>query len=246
MISYIFNTIKTKIINIVATFFAFYTVRCSYDFHLPYLNFVNGIPIRYYYKDDKLPIMLICNGCYEDIGWIDPVDLSNQHNTNVCQFDYSGYGMHSCKSSSEQLCYQDVLTVYEYLINGEGIKPENLIIYGRSLGTGVAAYLAHYLSQHNIRVMGLILISPFTSFLKSWVNISFSGDIFQIDQLAANITAKTLIIHGNNDWVISYDCGVKLAQLFPNLYNFVTIDGAGHGDIKTDQYYHSINKFIFE
>ena len=91
----------------IAPKFAFWSVRCSYDETLSYLDYTTRkegdieykIPLRYYFKDETLPTMLICNGCYEDIGWTDPEQLYKDFNTNILMFEYSGYGMHTCKVS---------------------------------------------------------------------------------------------------------------------------------------------------
>lgn len=151
--------------------------------------------------------------------------------------------MNECKTSSEQSCYRNVLTAYNYLVREKNIKPESIVIYGRSLGTGIAAYLAYVLNKQNINTKGLILISPFASFLKSYVDHSLEGDIFCTDRLAKEITDRTLIIHGNSDWVVLYRNGVRLSSLFPNSV-LVTIDGVGHCDIRTEQYYDSIREFV--
>lgn len=75
---------KANLLTQFASFFAFYNVRCSYDKNLSYLEIVEGVPIRYYHNN-KSSTMLICNGCYEDIGWNDPVELSEKYNSNICQ-----------------------------------------------------------------------------------------------------------------------------------------------------------------
>lgn len=240
---------KKSIVKNLASFFSFWTVRCSYDETLPYLEFIetknNMIPIRYYNRDNKLPTMIICAGCYEDIGWFDPVELSKEYNSNIIQFDYSGYGMNTREVSSEEYCYEDVIGVYDYLLNIKNINHDNIIIYGRSLGTGVATYLAYYISEnYELLPKGLILISPFESILKCYINITLKGDIFKNRKIAPKVKIPTLIIHGNNDWVVIYRNSVKLSQLFSNLYKFITIDNKGHGDIRNDQYYNSIHEFI--
>ena len=238
-------TIIIYIVNImkhIAPTFAFWSVRCSYDKTLPYLDYTTRkeedieykIPLRYYFKNETLPTMLICNGCYEDIGWTDPEQLCKDFNTNILMFEYSGYGMHTCKVSSELNCQKDVVAVYEYLIK----KTNNIIIYGRSLGTGTACYLAHYLCENNKQnnTNKLILVSPFLSLLQCYFEISLSTDIFKNYEYAPNITIPTLIIHGNNDYVTSYTYGVKLSKLFNNLYKFVILEGRGHGNFRCNEY----------
>jgi pimeloyl-ACP methyl ester carboxylesterase len=70
------------------------------------------------------------------------------------------------------------------------------------------------------------------------------GDFFQNYKLAPQIGSKTLILHGDCDKVIPYECGEKLSTLFKNCYRFVTLRHCGHNDIFTNTYYDEIKNFI--
>ena len=201
------------------------------------------IPVRHYHRDHNIATMIVCHGNAEDIGQTDPIELSNQFNVNICLFDYAGYGMHSNKVSSESCCQKDVITVYNHLIQNKGISPESIIIYGRSLGSGIATYLAHYLCIRQIPNK-LILVSPLYSAANTVTNCYVPGDIFLNYKLAPQITSETLILHGNNDNVVPYNCGLNLSRLFPNLINFITLENCGHNDIFIDTYYTGIYNFI--
>jgi pimeloyl-ACP methyl ester carboxylesterase len=243
--------------NIVAKF-AFIQFPASYSEEIKYLSFVDRteinsfayddikIPIRFFrYKDSKLT-MLICHGNGEDIGYDNPSHIAEKFGVNICMFDYAGYGMHSLKTSSEEDCYKDVHAVYHHLVNVENIKPEDIIIYGRSLGSGPASYLAHKLCVINkTPPRGLILISPLSSALKIILpcSILFS-DMFKNYALAPHITCPSLVIHGNADTVVPYKCGQEVANLLPNLHEFVTLSNIGHNDIFVNSYYDSISTFI--
>lgn len=75
---------------------------------------------------------------------------------NFVIIDYRGYGKSTGVISEEGL-YKDADAAYDYL-TGKGFTPQQIIVYGRSIGTGVAADLA---SRHACK--GLILESPYTS-----------------------------------------------------------------------------------
>lgn len=142
--------------------FAFICPKSTYNNTISHLEFVekelmvfssmiiDKIPIRYFKRDEKLPTMIVCHGNAEDIGETDPERLSEQFNVNVCLFDYAGYGLHSCKEASEYNCQTDVMTVYEHLIYNKDIPKESIIIYGRSLGSGLAVFLADWLCMRII------------------------------------------------------------------------------------------------
>lgn len=243
------------------SYIAFPRIPCSYNYKLSYLHFVDRteiyqscmydsetihkIPIRYYELDVDLPTILMCHGNGVDIGCIDISIIAKNFNVNVCIFDYAGYGLHSCRSASELGCQEDVIAVYKYLIDIRGVIPENLIIYGRSLGSGVACYLAHYMCTiENNKPRGLVLVSPLMSAVRTVMNSWLPGDIFMNYMLAPKITCPTLILHGDNDDIIPYSCGYELSKLFPNLSKFVTLSGCGHNDISCLSYYTGVINFL--
>ena len=141
------------------------------------------------------------------------------------------------------LFQEDVVAVYNYLIKNKNLLPENIIVYGRSLGSGVATYLSHYLCKHSV-ANKLILVSPLYSAANVITNLYVPGDIFKNYQLAPDINSQVLILHGNIDNVVPYICGVNLSLLFPNLYRFITLDNCDHNNIATLEYYNEINDFI--
>ena len=231
---------------------AFPNVPCSYDGETKYLDFVtrsdHRIPIRYYNGNYKFT-MIICNGNAEDIGHSDPHEISKRFRVNVCLFDYAGYGLHSDSTASVDSCERDVLAVYNHIIDVKGVHPENIIIYGRSLGSYVACYLCHYLYHKDLNTdisrRKLILISPLMSAVKLVTNIYSPIDILMNYKLAPDIEHTTLIIHGYQDRIVSHTCGYELSKLFHNLYNFVTLMNIGHNDIIFDSSYNdSILEFI--
>ncbi len=231
--------------------FAFIKMQPTYDKNLRYLDFaersdnlgtyctVYKIPVVYYHVCDSYPTMIICHGNAVDIGRIDVLSIAALFKVNVCAFDYAGYGLHSCEYSSEYDCKKDVEAVYNHLTDKYNVNASNIIIYGRSLGTGVACHLAT-----KIDAMGLILISPLLSAAKVVTDWWIPGDIFENYKIAPQIKCPTLIIHGNRDEVIPYSCGQQLSKLFPNLYMFVTAYGAGHNNIVDDLHDRSVDDFL--
>lgn len=117
--------------------------------------------------------MIVCHGNTEDIGQTDPIELADVFNVNICLFDYTGYGLHSNKQASELSCQEDA--VYSHLINDKKVDPKNIIIYERSLGTGIAVYLASIFSFYKNK---LVLVSPLYSAANTIVKFPIPGDIF--------------------------------------------------------------------
>jgi fermentation-respiration switch protein FrsA (DUF1100 family) len=108
-----------------------------------------------------------------------------------------------------------------------------LVLFGESLGTGVATYLASVRPAD-----GLILRSPYTSIsdigayhypilLVSLIN----QNVFPAYLWAPAVKCSVLVLHGTNDQTISIKFGQKQASFFKSQVKFVAIQGAGHNDI---------------
>ena len=85
------------------------------------------------------------------------VEKYSYQNANIVSFNYRGYGYSSGKPSEKTL-FADALLQYDYLRGTLQIKPEHIIVMGRSLGTGVATYLS---SQRPVEKV--ILVTPYDS-----------------------------------------------------------------------------------
>jgi uncharacterized protein len=90
------------------------------------------------------PWILFCHGNASDISYVDYIErykLFTGLGLNVLTFDYRGFG-ESGGTPSETGLYKDALTIYNYLTVTKMIPSDRIIIYGHSLGTGVAIDLA--------------------------------------------------------------------------------------------------------
>jgi pimeloyl-ACP methyl ester carboxylesterase len=116
-----------------------------------------SIPAFYIDRKAKVTI-LFSHGNAEDLGniyeWF--LIFSLELNVNLLAYDYEGYGK-TTGSPSELACYEDIDAAYTYLIQTLNQVPENIVLYGRSLGTGPSAYLAERLSKQGVQLGGVIL-----------------------------------------------------------------------------------------
>lgn len=108
-------------------------------------------------KPDR-PVILFCHGNGVTIHHLAPhVLFLRPLETSIFLFDYQGYG-NSEGQASETATYADAEAAWRYLTAQRGIKGENILIYGHSLGGGIATWLAaRYASG------GIILEGTFTS-----------------------------------------------------------------------------------
>ena len=101
------------------------------------------------------------------------------------------------------------MIAYDYLVSELKCKPESIILFGRSLGSGPVCRLALRLQELGERVGGIILHSPFISVKE--VGLSLLGGVANIitdrwdnrKPLAA-VACRTLIIHGASDEVVPF------------------------------------------
>jgi fermentation-respiration switch protein FrsA (DUF1100 family) len=122
---------------------------------------VEHIPCLYLpHEEGGNKLALYFHGNAEDIGLaFDLLYLFGQRmEMHVMAIEYPGYGLYKTSKPNEQQMKEDALTVYEYLTQCVGIKESDIILFGRSMGTGPTSYLATVKQPH-----ALLLMSPYTS-----------------------------------------------------------------------------------
>ncbi|CDO72045.1 hypothetical protein BN946_scf184943.g80 [Trametes cinnabarina] len=87
--------------------------------------------------------------------------FSSRLRTNVLAIDYRGFG-DSDGTPSEDGLTEDAKTAWRWLLD-QGAKPEDVMLVGHSLGTGVTSRLATFLAREGVKPRGVALLAPFTS-----------------------------------------------------------------------------------
>ncbi len=144
---------------------------------------------------------------------------------NVFAYDYQGYGQ-SGGTPSETNAYADINAAYSYLTQSLQIPATQILVYGRSIGSGPSVDLAS-----RQPVGGLILESPFLSisrFLASF-NI-FPFDKFPNLAKITQVRSPVLIMHGRKDQVIPFAQGEELYNAANPPKQNLWEDTAGHND----------------
>ncbi len=152
--------------------------------------------------------------------------------------DYRGFGKSKGKRTEARL-YNDGQQIYRWLL--KRYKEEDMIIYGRSLGSGIATRIA---SWNNPKM--LILDSPYYSFYHNikrwgfWIPLRFLLR-YQIrtDRFIKKVEAPIHIIHGNKDRLIPFNHSLQLKELV-NSIQLHEIHGAGHNNLPDFPEYHEI------
>lgn len=149
----------------------------------------------------------------------------------VWSVSYPGYPGAIGKPSQEALM---IAAERQYdLLLAQGIKPENIVFYGTSLGSGVAVQLAA-----KIQPSLLILDAPFNSVLDmgkkqvSWLPVSLlMKDKFQSDKALADLDVPLIWIHGTADMVIPISQGQKLYNGYRGPKSAHIIEGGQHTNL---------------
>ena len=157
---------------------------------------------------------------------IHKINHFNDMDVNFLIISWRGFSGNKGQPTEKGL-YKDAKSAIEWLKN-KGINQKNIIIYGESLGTGVATEI----SQNN-NFAGIILESPFTSMVaagKSKYPIFPIGlllkDKYESDKKIKNIQSPILIMHGEADTIVPFWMGKKLYELAnqPKYSYFPTYD----------------------
>lgn len=154
-------------------------------------------------------------------------------NCNLLLTDYRGYGKSTTRFSEEGF-YNDAQAAYNFL-KTKGYKDEQIIIYGRSLGSGVAVDLA---SKNNPNA--LILETPYTSVSKvaseqtpyflPFLTLKYK---FNSLEKAARILCPTIILHGDKDEFIPCQHGQILYDALTCKKQIVIIKNGMHHNLST-------------
>jgi fermentation-respiration switch protein FrsA (DUF1100 family) len=161
--------------------------------------------------------------------------------SGLVALSYRGYGGSSGRPTEDGLI-ADAHAAYDYAT--ARYSPTRIVLWGESLGTGVAVAVAA-----DKPVGRIILQSPFTSTAdiaaaRYWfvpVRLLMK-DQFRSDLRIAKVTAPALVMHGDRDRVVPISLGERLYKLIQAPKKFVRFPGAGHLDLSA----HGANEVALE
>jgi fermentation-respiration switch protein FrsA (DUF1100 family) len=181
-------------------------------------------------ENSKLTI-LFCHGNGGNIGHrLDSINIFNNLGLNCFIFDYRGYG-NSTGKPSEKGTYMDAMAAHKWLTEEKKTPPEDIIIFGRSLGGTIAAQLAS-----KVEARALVVESAFTSYVgigKEYypympVRWFARFDYKTIDYIR-DVHCPLMLIYSRNDGVVPYKFGLELYEAANEPKEFIEIFG-GHND----------------
>ncbi len=166
---------------------------------------------------------------------------------SVLIVDYRGYGK-SGGEPSEQGFYRDAMAAWKYLIEQRGYQPQDVIIFGRSLGGAVATQLAT-----KVQAKALIIESTFSS-MSDMANtvmpliskLVFSRYNFNTEAIIPQVKSPVLVMHSPDDDIIPYSLGVKVYAAANSPKYFYKLRGGHNGGFVESQpgYEQAIKSFL--
>ncbi|KAK5916129.1 alpha/beta hydrolase domain-containing protein 17C [Gymnodraco acuticeps] len=170
------------------------------------------------------------------------IGLGSRINCNVFSYDYSGYGVSTGKPSEKNL-YADIEAAWQVLRNKYDVAPENIILYGQSIGTVptidlAARYECAAVILHSPLMSGLRVAFPDT-------RKTYCFDAFPSIDKVSKVASPVLVIHGTEDEVIDFSHGLAMYERCPRAVEPLWVEGAGHNDIELyAQYLERLKQFI--
>jgi len=173
------------------------------------------------------PLVIYFGGNAEDVSWMIDEARSRAPGVGWLLVDYRGYGA-SEGSPSEQTITADALRWYDYSVKEIGAT--KVVVFGRSLGSGAAVFLA---SQR--KVDAVVLVTPFDSLVEvakhhyPYLPVSLMlRHRFDSAQLAPKLAMPLLCIAAERDSVIPAAHARRLYEAWGGPKRWILLDGAGH------------------
>lgn len=261
------NWIKVVIVIYSLTGIALFYLQDKFLFHPKLLQQNHVFTIKHSFKEYNIPLNktdtinllrfipiddTVCKGAViyfhgnaNNIeSYVPAIDIFIEHGYEVWMPDYPGFGK-SRGVLNENTLYEMAFQI-KRLCN-QYINDSNVIIYGRSLGTGIAANLAS-----SCQTKRLVLETPYYSIPDlyfSYVPIfpmtAMSKFKFPTGEFLKDVMSPVMIFHGTNDDVIPLSCAEKLKPLLKPTDKFIVIKDAGHNDInKNEAYKKAMNSIL--
>jgi len=211
----------------------------SWKFDVPFeevdipMNETDTVNLVKFFPNDSTPkgVVLYYHGNKENIGrYAKFAKLFTKHGYEVWMEDYPGFGKSVGERNEKQL-YEEAVQVYK--LAASQYHADSIIIYGKSFGTGIAAYTA---AAGNAK--RLILETPyysipalFSCYAPVYPNERMSVYKIPVNEYLAGIKYPVTIFHGTDDGVIPYRCAKRLKEVLKHKDEFITIEGGNHHNL---------------
>jgi uncharacterized protein len=202
---------------------------------------INGL---HFYCSEPKGLILYFHGNTRSIkGWAKYAADFYRYQYDVVLVDYRGFGKSTGKRNEEDMLH-DMQFVYDTL--AAQYPEHHILVYGRSMGSGFATYIA---AENSPRY--LILDSPYFSFKKvAQRYLPFMPHRWLLryklrtDKWIRRVNCHTYIIHGTKDWLIPLKHSERLQAINPNKITLIRIQGGRHNNLPSFYEYHNFIRDI--
>jgi pimeloyl-ACP methyl ester carboxylesterase len=175
--------------------------------------YAEGIPCMWLPAPKAAGVILFCHGNAEDLGMCFPFvrHMRDQFKMNVLAVEYPGYGLLHGVPVCEAALKEVALTAFRFILDELKVAYEQVILFGRSVGSGPTVYLAS-----RFPVGGLILVAAFASVREAAKSLVGGLIAHLLDErfpniaLIGNVSCPTLFIHGEKDNLVPPSHSVAL------------------------------------
>jgi uncharacterized protein len=210
----------------------------SYNFSIPhkeinirYDSNANLNIVQFTCDTPSKGVVLYFHGNRKNIGWYAKFAPNfTKHGYKVWMLDYPGFGK-STGTLTEQRLYDYAHQLYKLARVNFG--KDSIIIYGKSMGTGIAAQLA---SKRDCR--RLILETPYYSMHALATNYFPMYPVKKMIhyrlptyEYIKEVFAPVSVLHGTDDWTIPYRNAIRLKTVLKPIDEFITIEGGSHNNL---------------
>lgn len=229
---------------------AYTPAQLDIEFEDVFIKTLDGVKLHGWYvpAEDSRFVILFCHGNGGNISHrLDTVDFFCKIGLSCLVFDYRGYGRSEGRPS-EKGTYMDAQAAYEWLRETRNFPPDCIIVFGRSLGGSVAAYLAGHAACG-----ALVVESAFTSYVDMGRRFYpympvrlFARFRYKTADYIRDVACPVMVMHSKSDELVPFDFGTAVFNVAGEPKRFVEISG-GHNDgflVSGETYRTAWNEFV--
>ena len=180
---------------------------------------------------------------------LESILIFNRLGVNVLIVDYRGYGQSSGKPG-EAGTYRDARAAWSYLVEQRRVPPGRIVIFGRSLGAAVGAWLA---SRTDVTPAGVIIESCFSSGLDMGRQIYpllpvrlITRIDYPVREYVTRVRVPVLVAHSRHDEIIPFSMGQTIFDAALEPKSFLEMEGDHNAGfwISRDKYVPALDDFL--
>ncbi|MDX2427286.1 MAG: alpha/beta hydrolase [Xanthomonadales bacterium] len=197
---------------------------------------------------DSKGVLLFFHGNAGNISHrLDSIKIFQELGLDVLIIDYRGYGK-STGTTSEQGTYLDAQAAWDYLVNSRGVPADRIIVFGRSLGGAIGAWLSAQNTPAAVIIessfsSGVDMARRFYPFLPASLITRLR---YPVVDYAGRLNCPVLVVHSRHDEIIPFAMGRAIYAAVKQHKKFLEIRGDHNNGFLISQadYVAALNDFI--